>query len=66
MYIISVYFVIFVKAVPRVKLPENVVKKFYIHLRTEPQFNTNLFDEIQESLVEVLRTTEKFYPSFVS
>ncbi|CAG7829085.1 unnamed protein product [Allacma fusca] len=53
------------KATPRVKLPENIVKRFYIQVRTEQTISLTLFDEIQESLIEVMQTTEKFFPSFL-
>ena len=46
------------------KLPENVVKSFYIHARTE-SISHSLCDEIQEALIEAMRSTEKFYPAFL-
>lgn len=52
------------QAVHKVKLPENVVKRFHIQLRTE-SVRLSLFDDIQETLVDVMQNTEKFYPSFI-
>lgn len=48
---------------PRVKLGDSVVKKFYIQVRTEA-ITADLFDQIQDALKETLQSTDKFYPSF--
>ncbi|CAL8110442.1 unnamed protein product [Orchesella dallaii] len=51
-------------AVHKVKLPENVIKRFHIQLRTE-SIRLSLFEDIQETLVDIMQNTEKFYPSFI-
>jgi len=45
-------------------MSEAVIRRFNIQMRTEA-VNPGLFDEIQENVLHIMQSTEKFYPAFI-
>jgi hypothetical protein len=47
-----------------VRLPENVLRRLYIQMRSGC-ISPSLFDDTLESLLEMMESSEKFYPAFI-